>query len=246
MDKSNAKSHRNDEGEELTPEEMEAAIALYKAQKIAEQASGGAVDGEQEVEKSPMEQVRENIDRRDAEGEGMSPEDVIAGQKKDIEVLLDELDKLQASSDMNNDENIEENQDSEKENAEKHGDDGKETQEEEKGVNMDSVDRLFAERLDICRMADKLNLDGVEGLPVNEGRKKIIKAVNPKMNLDGKSGSYIKAAYDIAKDTYNSRKSTDDQRQKMLDTQIRKDAREESNSIAARKEMIQKMTGGKK
>ena len=52
---------------------------------------------------------------------------------------------------------------------------------------MDSVDKIIQDRLDVCRMADRLNLDGVEGLSVREGRKRIIKAVNPKMNLDRKS-----------------------------------------------------------
>ena len=111
---------------------------------------------------------------------------------------------------------------------------------------MDSVDQIFKDRLDICRMADKLNLDGVENLSVTEGRKCIIKAVNPKMNLDGKSETYIKAAYDIAKDTYASRRSTDDQRKKIAEDHVRMDASEESNSETARKNMINKMIGGKK
>ena len=68
---------------------------------------------------------------------------------------------------------------------------------------MDSVDKIIQDRLDVCRMADRLNLDGVEGLSVREGRKRIIKAVNPKMNLDGKSDSYINAAYDIAKQSFH-------------------------------------------
>ena len=66
------------------------------------------------------------------------------------------------------------------------------------------------------------------------------------MNLDGKSEAYISAAYDIAKETYTSRRSTDDQRQKMAETQLRKDAREECGSNTARKNMINRMTGGKK
>lgn len=111
---------------------------------------------------------------------------------------------------------------------------------------MDSVDRIIQDRLDVCRMADKLHLDGVEKLSVKEGRKRIIKAVNPKINLDGKSDSYIKAAYDIAKQSFHERKSTDEQRQKMVTDKVRRDAREESNSNSARKNMISRMTGGKK
>lgn len=95
-------------------------------------------------------------------------------------------------------------------------------------------------------MADKLNLDGVENLSITEGRKQVIKAVNPKINLDGKSDSYISAAYDIAKQNYRERKSTDDQRHKMVTDKVRRDAKEESNSNSARKNMISRMTGGKK
>ena len=206
MYKPNSKGRRADEGEELTPEEMEAAIALFKAQKVANQATGEGVDGEDpeetpadnpeengEPEKTPVEKVKENIDRRDAEGDGMSPEDIIAEQKADLDTLLQEIDKMQAQSDMNGDEGedagekeetapTDENTDSDDEGA------GAECDpEKQKGVNMDSVDKIIQDRLDVCRMADRLNLDGVEGLSVREGRKRIIKAVNPKMNLDGKN-----------------------------------------------------------
>lgn len=262
MYNANSKGRRADDGAELTPEEMEAAVALFKAQKAASQAAGEGTDGEEpeetsvseseEKEKTPVEQVRENIDRRDADGEGMSPEDIIAEQKADLDTLLSEIDKLQATNDMNGDEDEEtengaDTAPSEDENTD--SDDtgeGNESDPEKKGVNMDSVEKIIAARLDVCRMADKLNLDGVEGLSVKEGRKRIIKAVNPKINLDGKSDSYINAAYDIAKQSYCERKSTNEQRLQMVTDKARRDAKEESNSNSARKNMISRMTGGKK
>lgn len=262
MGKPNSKGRRADEGAELSPEEMEAAIALFKAQQAASQATGEGTDGgeveevsaeEPEQEKSAVDQVRENIDRRDSEGEGMAPEEIIAEQKADLDTLLAEIDKLQATSDMNGDEEEKTEEPApadEKALAEEENTDSDEPcgngKEKEKGVNMDSVDKVIQERLDVCRMADKLHLDGVEKLSVRDGRKKIIKAVNPKINLDGKSDSYINAAYDIAKQTYSERRSTDDQRQKMVTDKVRRDAREESNSNSARKNMISRMTGGKK
>lgn len=259
MNMTNATGYRADDSD-LTPEEMEAAIALFKAQKAAENVSGEGTDGEGEepegaasaegegVEpKSPIEQVRENVDRRDTEGAGMDPEAIIAEQKADLDTLLKEIDKLQASQDMGAAADggcEEENKDSEGE--EKAPAEGAEKPEEEKGVNMDSVDKRFQDRLDICRMADKLNLDGVESLSITEGRKRIIKAVNPKMNLDGKSEAYIQAAYDIAKDSFKNRRDTDAQRQQMAVTQARRDAAEKPNSTAAREAMIKRMTGGRK
>lgn len=258
MDKTIATSYRADNSD-LTPEEMEAAIALFKAQKAAESVSGGEgadsvelkVAGEAEGEgaeaKSPIDQVRDNIDRRDNEGEGADPAAIIAEQKADLDTLLKEIDKLQASQDMGaaDDGGCEEkNKDSE--GAEGAPAEGGEKPEEDKGVNMDSVDQRFKDRLDICRMADKLNLDGVENLSITEGRKRIIKAVNPKMNLDGKSETYIQAAYDIAKDSFKSRKDTDAQRQQIAYTQARRDAAEKPNSATAREEMIKRMTGGRK
>lgn len=255
MYKPNSKGRRADEGEELTPEEMEAAIALFKAQKAASQAAGEGTDGEGEEtpaeepveEKSPVEQVRENIDRRDSDGEGMAPEDIIAEQKADLDTLLAEIDKLQAASDMNGDEDHaaeEESVPTEEKNTDSEEGCGEEEQ-KGKGVNTDSVDRIIQDRLDVCRMADKLHLDGVEKLSVREGRKRIINAVNPKINLDGKSDSYINAAYDMAKQSFHERKSTDEQRKQMAVTQARRDAAEKPNSTTAREAMIKRMTGGR-
>lgn len=251
--------YRTDEND-LTPEELEAAIALFKAQKAAENVSAESADGEEPdkeeqsagvpaKEKSLIEQVRENIDRRDSEGNDMTLEDIIAEQKADLDTLLAEIDKLQASSDMNDDEEesvVAKRENSIEEENNNSDEECGEGEEKEKGVNMDSVDKIIQERLDVCRMADKLHLDGVEKLSIREGREQIIKAVNPKINLDGKSDSYINAAYDIAKQSYSERKSTNDQRQKMVADKVHQDAKEESNSNSARKNMILKMTGGKR
>lgn len=255
----NPKGQRSDggvEGEvELTPEEMEAAIALFKAQKAANHAAGEGSDGEGgedpdvgevEEKKTPVEQVRENIDRRDSEGADMTPEDIIAAQKADLDTLLAAIDKIQAANDMNGDEDEEDTPVVlEEENADAE-DSGSSEENKEKGVNMDSVDKIIKARLDVCRMADRLHLDGIENLSLNEGRKRVIRAVNPRINLDGKSDSYINAAYDIAKQSFGERKSTDDQRKRMAADRIRRDAGEESGSAVARKNMIAKMTGGRK
>ncbi len=63
MYKPNSKGRRADEGEELTPEEMEAAIALFKAQKAANQATGEGVDGE-DPEETPAANPEEKMENR--------------------------------------------------------------------------------------------------------------------------------------------------------------------------------------
>lgn len=187
MNKPNSTGYRTDDGAELTPEEMEAAIALFKAQQAASQATGEGTDGEEPgnsqgeeagaEEKSPVVQVKDNIDRRDAEGENMTPEDIIAAQKADLDTLLSEIDKMQAASDMNGDEDTPPEppvkEEGEEENADSDEACPDDAEKKEKGVNMDSVDRVIKDRLDVCRMADKLHLDGLEDLSVREGRKRM-------------------------------------------------------------------------
>lgn len=255
MYKPNMKGKREDSEAELTPEEMEAAIALFKAQQAASHAAGEGADGEEdtseileepEEKKNPVDQVKENIDRRDSEGKDMTPEDIIAAQKADLDTLLAEIDKIQAANDMNSGADAEDMADLEKENSDSEDDSGSSEEDNGRDVNMDSVDKIVKERLDVCRMADKLNLDGIETLSLSEGRKRVIKAVNSKINLDGKSDSYINAAYDIAKQSFSERKSTDVQRQRIVSDKMRRDAREESSSNSARKNMISRMTGGKR
>ena len=51
--------------------------------------------------------------------------------------------------------------------------------------------------------------------------------------------------YDIAKQNYAERKSTDDQRREMARKQMNVDSKRESKSVSARKAMIADMTGGK-
>ncbi len=256
MEQENPKGYQETQGSEgagLSPEELEAAVALFKAQQAANQATGSGTDeaeegaeSSEEAGKSPADQVREHRKQRDSDRGGRAPEEVIAEQDSDIDLLLAEIDRLQAAHDMNGDE--ETGQEEEKEQTEKRGGTAPEAEggkEKEEKVNMDAVDKIIQERLDVCRMADRLHLDGIEGLPVMEGRKRIIRAVNPKINLDGKSDAYITAAYDIAKQSYQDRKSTDGQFQSMAVGSFRKDSREESKSSAARKSMIARMIGGK-
>lgn len=243
----------------LTPEELEQAVALFKAQTGAEPADNA--DGEEtgNGENAPdaedvVNAVRERKDRRDSER--MDDGDVIAEQEKDIEALLGVIDGLQAASDMAMDGSGDgeadaadptDNTDGEEtENTD--GSDGDGTG-GEKPVNMDSVDRMVSRRLrdylDVCRVADRLNLDGVENLGLTEARKRVIRAVNPKLNLDGKTETYINAAYDIARQGVSGRKKVDDQRRKMSERNYDSAAHEEGAASGARERMIGRMGGRK-
>ena len=71
------------------------------------------------------------------------------------------------------------------------------------------VARVVNERIKLLRIGDRLNLDGLEDLSLFQMKAKIIKAINPKMRLDGKGGCYIDAALDFA---VGAMKSTDRQR----------------------------------
>ncbi len=247
---------------DLTPEELAQAIALYRAQ----QGLPSGTEDEDEVKLDADEiisGVKERKDRRDSEMEQMDADEVIAEQKSDIEALLGVIDELQAASDMNvsdaddfgganeDEADPEENLDEGEGEENSDEDDTNEDGDGDSPINMDSVDKVVRKRLrdylDVCRVCDRLNLDGAENLDLMEARKKVIKKVNPKLNLDGKSESYINAAYDIAKQGMAGRKKTDDQRRSMMAAGKKQnmDSAGGGSAASAREKMIARLGGNK-
>ena len=248
---------------DLTPEELAQAIALYRAQ----QGLPSGTEDEEEVKLDADEiisGVKERKDRRDSEMEQMDADEVIAEQKSDIEALLGVIDELQAASDMNasdaddfggtNEDEADPEANLDEGEAEENSDedDTNEDGDEDSPINMDSVDKVVRKRLrdylDVCRICDRLNIDGAENLELTEARKKVIKKVNPKLNLDGKSENYIDAAYDIARQGIAGRKKTDDQRRSMMAAAPKKqtvDSADSGSAASAREKMIARL-GGKK
>lgn len=113
-------------------------------------------------------------------------------------------------------------------------------------MNMDSVDQIVRQHLEIARLGDKLGLKGLDTFPVKSARKRIIKAVQPDLRLDGKDSAYIDAAFDIARSIIAKRKpsGTDAQRKTMFSpAQSRFDGTNKSASSAARDRMIARMKG---
>ena len=109
---------------------------------------------------------------------------------------------------------------------------------------MDSVDEIVSKKLALCRVADKLHLDGIESMSIKEGKKAIVKKALPTMRLDGKSDAYIDAAYDMAVGEINKPKSTDYQRQQMVNpktaTKHNDGADSVPTAVSARQRMIER------
>lgn len=112
-------------------------------------------------------------------------------------------------------------------------------------MNNDSADDIFRQRLSICRMGDRLNMDGLEGKSIMDGKKAIIAKVFPEMRLDGKAKEYVDAAYDLAVGEACGRKGVEYQKRQMSSSkgQQRADGNSGSNAAAARQRMIEREGG---
>ena len=255
------KNTRRIDGESLTPEELEQAIKEYKAKRAEE-----AVDSEEEVvedvnsdDESQEEEETVSADEDDAQ-EGSTPEDiaqlvkdrkdrrdnepqdedakkVIAEQNEDIDMLLAALEKLIAETKANADSQAEEeSMDEEEENKDS-------SEDESKSLNADSADKIVRQRLAICRIGDKLNMDGLENMSIKQAKRAIISKVLPAMRVDGKSESYIDAMYDLAVGEVKNRKSVSYQKKQMVNEQKRRNDSTESMASSARKKMIDREGG---
>lgn len=251
---------RADGGEALSPEEMEQAIAEYKARKAKEAGAGDppASDGEgaaeekpaaeeaepaaEESGKSPEEiaqMVKDRRDRRDNNPEDVEGcKGVMAQQDEDIDMLLACLEKMLAEE--KTDGSGEEPPAAKEEPPAAAADNSDGSEDKSGSLNADSADEIFRQRLSICRVGDKLRMDGLENKSILDGKKAIIKKVLPDMRLDGKSAAYIDAMYDLAVNEVNKRKGTDYQRQQMAQNPAKHADSSENVSMAraARERMI--------
>ena len=113
-------------------------------------------------------------------------------------------------------------------------------------MNADAADDIFRQRLGICRMGDKLHMDGLEDKTILDGKKAIIAKVFPDMRMDGKSTAYIDAMYDLAVNEAGKRKDVNYQRQQMIGgsaPQQRADSAGGSMAASARQRMIEREGG---
>lgn len=239
----------------LTPEEITRLVEEYKqrqAQRMENTnptADEGTNPDEQttdEDEADPVKEVKDRRDRRDASGDCETMDEasgVIAQQDEDIQKLLDFIAQLQAKIDFDEASAEEEAKaDSEGETAEANAD---EEEHQENPLNMDSIDAYVNQKIELIRLGDKLNLDGIETMKPMDAKKAIITKVHPNIRLDGKDTAYINAMFDIAKESVGKRKGVDYQRQQMFrgDSAHNKPV---DGQNEARRRMIEKMDGGNK
>lgn len=112
-------------------------------------------------------------------------------------------------------------------------------------MNNDSADDIVSQRLSICRIGDKVRLDGLENMSIIEGKKAIIAKVFPTMRMDGKTDEYIDAAYDLAVSEVDKRKDVAYQKQQMTANPTQRMDSNENVSMAqsARQRMIEREGG---
>ena len=187
-------------------------------------------DGEDDPTKPDA--LAEITARRDAMEDGQA--------KADINTLLSMLDAANARADAAEDDT-------------KPTEDEDDTSDDSSNqLNHDSAASIAAQvsqRVELCRLGDKLHLDGMESMPVMQAKKKVVHAVIPGMRLDGKSKAYINAAFDIAKGKINGRKTVADQRRQVFNADSAnaavRNVGKKNNPDEARDRMIQRHAGEK-
>ena len=239
----------------LTPEEIARLVEEYKQRQAQRMQNSNPTTDEgtnpeeqttDEDEADPVKEVKDRRDRRDASGDCETMDEasgVIAQQDEDIQKLLDFIAQLQAKIDFDEASAEEEvKTDGERENAEANADEG---EHQEDPLNMDSIDAYVNQKIELIRLGDKLNLDGIETMKPMDAKKAIIKKVHPNIRLDGKDTAYINAMFDIAKESVGKRKDVDYQRQQMFRSDSAHNKPVDGQN-EARRRMIEKMDGGNK
>lgn len=227
----------------LTPEELIEAINQYKAGIKSENEPVN--DSDADVETVPEENDGIDIDKIAANTPASEPPAIQEEKKQDgdigkliglLEELLNELKTSTKTDDA--DENTDTSSTDEECNIKDNTDC---SNDKSNSMNNDSADEIFRQRLSICRMGDKLHMDGLENKSITEGKKAIIHKVFPEMRLDGRDKSYVDAAYDLAVNAANKRKDVAYQKQQMSRNHVsqqRTDGQGGSNAAAARQRMI--------
>lgn len=242
---------------DMTPEELIEAIKSYKA---AQPGNAVAVPGE-DAQPSTPEELQKEVPALEqtaapsadpetpAEEPGIQTEpgkDPVEKKDGDVQSLIAAVKQLLASIEGGNADtadgkgcpgNTEDNADNE-DNTDGSGD-------MSQSLNADSADDLFRQRLSICRVGDKLRMDGLENKSITNGKKAIIAKVLPGVRLDGKNQAYVDAAYDLAVGEVDKRKDVSYQKNQMTTSQAKRMDGKENASMAssARQKMLEREGG---
>ena len=242
----------------LTPEEIAQLVEEYKKrkeQRMHNNQPAADAEGEEDTPENqdegeetaadPVQEVKENRDRRDAAGDCETMDEangMIAQQDSDIQKLLEFIAQLQAKIDFD-----EASEPKAENNADEEGaEEASQEEKKEESVNMDSIDAYISQKIELIRLGDKLHMDGIDTMKPMDAKKAIIKKVNPNIRLDGKDKAYIDAMYDITKESIGKRKGVDYQRQQMRGDGMEKGVRKapDAQSAAAKRAgMIARMDG---
>ena len=258
--KSKMKNATRSDSVAMTPEELVEAINAYKSSKgggSAEEPATGASDGinkENGAAETPAEPVAEaptavSNPAPAVPAETPEPENEDDGGKGKLICALKELLAVLEGGSAEPVPGAAEAADGDGCGMGGEKEDNADSSDDKSGsMNADAADDIFRQRLSICRMGDKLHMDGLEEKSILDGKKAIIAKVFPDMRMDGKSTAYIDAMYDLAVNEAGKRKDVNYQRQQMSGgsaPQARADSTDGlSLAASARQRMIER-EGGK-
>lgn len=232
-----------DEGEGAAPAPNKAAFEKAWQAYVAAMAGATADDGANPADGAdPTKTTQDDGEGEPAEGETAKP-DALA----EITARRDEMEDGQAKADINTLLSM-------LEAAEARADAAEDESKSAEKLNHDSAESMVEakvrQRVELIRLGERLNLDGIEALTDDAAKKKVIQAVMPTIRLDGKNSAYIDAAYDIAKDKANARKTVNDQRAQTFNADAANAATQQKaakkyDPDAARQRMIARNSGEK-
>ncbi len=246
----------------MDSDDFQKKVDEFTEQKEAEENSQAADGDDEPTTEEKIQEVRDHRDRRDADEDPKDLESAtktLEEQEKDINTLLDCIDAMEAEKAMTATDGEDDEKPTCDEGEEAQNEDGDDEKPEETAeddddeLTEDSVDARVNRRLAILRVADKLNLDGVDGLKNEEIMKRVVLAVNPSVRFDGKSKGFIKYAYEYAVENLipATKKNANFQRRQMLGESAKRlnmdskgGQRKLSMSQEARMHMIERANGG--
>ena len=117
-------------------------------------------------------------------------------------------------------------------------------------MNADSIDAIVRQRIQLGMVGRSLNLDGLENMSIMQAKKAVITAVRPNMRLDGKSATFVNAAYEMAAAEVTARGSSSvpAQKKQMFNKDSRTAGVKETgdSSTDARQRMMDRLMNKKK